>query len=54
MRIDTDSLRYDFRLDTISPAIDRGNPLTSLPLDRNGIIRDEKPDIGAFELIKNN
>lgn len=54
MRIDTDSLRYDFRLDTISPAIDRGNPLTSLPLDRNGIIRDDKPDIGAFERIKNN
>ena len=35
MRIDTDSLRYDFRLDTISPAIDRANPLTSLPLDRH-------------------
>ncbi len=47
--IDTDKLIYNFQLDSISPAVDRGNPLTAEPIDRLGLRRDEKPDIGAFE-----
>jgi hypothetical protein len=49
MNIDTDNLIYDFRLDSISPAVDKGNPLTATPTDRYGLRRDDKPDIGAFE-----
>jgi len=52
LNIDTDNLIYDFRLDSVSTAIDKGNPLTAMPADRNGIRRDEKPDIGAFEIKK--
>ena len=47
--IDTDKLIYNFQLDSISPAVDRGNPLTAEPVDRLGLRRDDKPDIGAFE-----
>lgn len=47
--IDIKNLIYDFQLDSISPAIDKGNPLTASPIDRNGVLRDDKPDIGAFE-----
>lgn len=49
---DTDNLIYNFALDSVSSAIDKANPLTSLPTDRNGHQRDEKPDIGAFEYKK--
>ena len=48
-RIDTENLVYDFQLDAASPAIGKANAATSLPTDRNGRARDEKPDIGAFE-----
>lgn len=47
--IDIKNLIYNFQLDSISPAIDKGNPLTASPIDRNGVRRDDKPDIGAFE-----
>jgi hypothetical protein len=44
---------YDFRPDTLSPLIDKGNPIYSIsfPLDFRGESRtkDGKPDIGAFE-----
>lgn len=50
--IDTDNLIYDFRLDSISPAIDRGDASLAMPTDRLGIRRDEKPDIGAYEYQK--
>jgi len=52
-KIDIDNLYYDFRLDTISPAVGAANPLTALPVDRNGRPRDDQPDIGCFELVKN-
>jgi len=47
--LDTDNLIYDFRLSEVSSAIDAADPLTALPDDRNGLTRDEKPDIGAYE-----
>ena len=44
---------FDFRLDSISPVINKGNLsiAASLPYDMNGIYRlgDEGPDIGAYE-----
>ena len=51
-KIDAGNLRYDFHLDSISPAIGRANALTALPLDRNGLQRDDKPDVGAYEWKK--
>lgn len=51
-RIDIDSLRYDFHLDSISSAIDAANPATARTSDHDGKQRDVKPDIGAFEFIK--
>lgn len=50
--IDTDNLRYDFQLDSVSAAIDKASLKTSPATDRNGNNRDSKPDIGAFERIK--
>lgn len=51
-RIDVEKLRYDFHLDSISPAIGRANILTALPFDRNGLQRDDQPDVGAYEWKK--
>lgn len=51
-RIDTDSLRYDFQLDSTSVAIDAADPVTATPYDRKGRKRDDKPDMGALEFIK--
>ncbi len=48
-RIDTHNFIYDFSLDSISGARDKANRSTALPIDRCGIYRDDKPDIGAFE-----
>lgn len=46
---------YDFRLDTLSPAINQGDTATAnnWPADllNNSRISDEGPDIGAFEFI---
>jgi len=50
-KIDTRNLRYDFRLDSLSVAIGKADAASSVPLDRNGNTRDDKPDIGAFEFI---
>lgn len=52
INIDIKNLIYDFRLDSLSPAIDKANPITSVPTDHDGLLRDEKPDIGAFERKK--
>ena len=41
-----------FRLDSLSPAINRGDPATAPLNDRNGLPRDERPDIGAYEYKK--
>lgn len=49
VRIDTDKLRYDFRLDSTSKAINAASAETSFPTDRDGEMRDERPDIGAYE-----
>ena len=35
-----------------SPAVDKANPLTATIADQRGILRDETPDIGAYELVK--
>lgn len=51
-KIDTDNLRYDFRLDSASVAIGSANVENYLEYDRLGIRRDEKPDIGCYEYIK--
>lgn len=48
-KIDTENLRYDFRLDSTSVAIGRADASTCLPVDRNGFTRDEPPDVGAYE-----
>ncbi len=52
VRIDTDNLRYDFRLRETSAAIGKADPLTALPTDRNGMTRDAAPDLGAYEYRK--
>lgn len=49
VKMDTDNLRYDFHLKATSTAIDKADPTTATRDDRDGIARDEKPDIGAYE-----
>lgn len=51
---DTENLIYDFRLDSLSTAIGKALPLESLPFDRLGIRRDEEPDLGCYEYVKEN
>lgn len=49
VRIDTDLMRYDFHLDSISPARGAANPLKLYPTTREGLIRDpEHPDMGCY------
>lgn len=50
--IDTNNYIYNFCLDSLSSAIDKANLNTALPIDRSGIYRDNKPDVGAFEYKK--
>jgi hypothetical protein len=51
-----DSVPYSFELDTLSPAIDAGNPshAVEIPFDMKGNNRleDEAPDLGAYERIE--
>ena len=49
--IDTRNLRYDFRLDTVSRAVNAGVRLSGgySDYDRLGVRRDEEPDLGAYE-----
>ena len=49
IKIDEDNLRYDFHLNRYSSAISKGNTTTIPAEDRDGKIRDNTPDIGAFE-----
>lgn len=51
-KIDTENLRYDFDLDSLSAAIDKADKTTALPTDRKGRERDSLPDIGAYEWIR--
>jgi hypothetical protein len=46
-----DPSQHNFRLDTLSPAIDAGAAIGVLS-DLEGALRDEVPDIGAYEFIK--
>ena len=47
-KIDTQNLRYDFHLDSISPAIGKSSATTSYPFDRDGNPRSIGYDIGAY------
>jgi len=47
-----DYCSYDFRLVPKSPAVGKASPLYALPLDRDGLPRDEEPDMGAYECRK--
>ena len=47
--IDTENLIYDFRLAKVSLAKDIADPATATSEDRYGVVRDEKPDAGAYE-----
>lgn len=49
---DTTNYIYDFHLSPSSAAIDAADPQTSLPYDRDGAKRDDKPDVGCYEYNK--
>ena len=49
MLVDTENLIYDFRLSKNSLAKDIADQATATTEDRNGVVRDEKPDAGAYE-----
>lgn len=51
-KMDTDNLIYDFHLRDKSAAIDEADPATSPADDHDGMKRDDKPDIGAYEYDK--
>lgn len=44
------SFNFDYHLDSLSPAIDKGLDL-KIPIDLDSSKRDEKPDIGAYEYL---
>lgn len=44
-------LRYDYHLDSLSPAINQGKQL-EVSIDLEGKERDDTPDIGAYEYVK--
>lgn len=46
----TNTSLYNYRPDSLSPAIDAGTPV-GLEYDLSGTARDEKPDIGALEYV---
>ena len=46
-------LEYDFKLDSLSPAIDIGIP-SAITSDLDGIPRDSLPDLGAYEFVELN
>ena len=50
--IDIDLIKYDFRLDSMSIAIGKAVPNPDLPFDRLGVRRDDEPDIGCYEYVK--
>jgi hypothetical protein len=41
----------DFRLNSNSPAINYGIQLPTYQTDLNGILRDQSPDLGAYEFF---
>lgn len=46
-----DPSRYNYRLDTLSPAKDRGS-IIGVDFDLDGVERDALPDLGAYERIE--
>uniref|UniRef100_UPI003B5AB889 hypothetical protein n=1 Tax=Shewanella gaetbuli TaxID=220752 RepID=UPI003B5AB889 len=46
-----DTINLDFSLTSQSPAVNRANPLMSVPEDFNYHKRDQQPDLGAFEAL---
>lgn len=54
--INYDLQKFDFHLDSVSHAIDSASVLTGSAdnTDRDGIMRDERPDIGCYEYKKGN
>lgn len=48
-----DPLEYNYRLDSLSPAIDSGL-ISEITLDLDGNSRDQNPDIGSFEWSSEN
>ena len=51
-KVDTDNFIYNFRLDSLSAAIGKALPIEGLPYDRLGIRRDEEPDLGCYEYVR--
>lgn len=49
--VDGDMQKYDFHLRKESAAIDCANAATSAKTDHDGTLRDEKPDMGAYEYV---
>lgn len=50
--VDIDMQRYDFHLKADSPAIGNASTDYSLIEDRDGTLRDDKPDIGCYEFVE--
>lgn len=51
LKIDSDMLRYDFRLSEASKAVGGANKDNYMEYDRLGIRRDENPDMGCYERV---
>ena len=49
--IDSEKLKYDFRLTEISKAVNTAHATTSLPSARKAAPRDTKPDMGCYEYV---
>lgn len=52
-KVDSGKQDYDFRLDSVSMAIGKAVKLEQLMHDRLGVRRDEEPDLGCYEYVKN-
>ena len=50
--VDINTQHYDFHLDPLSPAINKGSKDYPVSDDRDGKARDDQPDIGCFEESK--
>jgi hypothetical protein len=47
---DNDGITRTIALQPESPAIDFGLPLVSLAIDQRGVVRDDRPDAGSYEV----
>ena len=50
--VDINTQHYDFHLDSLSPAINKGSKDYPVSDDRDGKARDDQPDMGCFEESK--